>query len=168
MKIKKILSNGITLAAEIAALIAGTLWLINSNEIWEPLILLIISGASFITTWILRSGDTDIDIPLNQTNNYEYHAQLPWWERLAHDIGIIDLIERIKNSAKNPQTDLSTHDLPRFEYHPPEPLPDLKEHLLSHIDIHHDFPDDIHDHTDQNDPNDHHGDNGDWLDHIVS
>lgn len=54
---KKILSNTITLIAEVTALILGIVWYYNTKE-YEPLILIILSTAVIITTWILRIKET--------------------------------------------------------------------------------------------------------------
>lgn len=54
---KKILSNAITLIVEIVALILSIIWYYNTKE-YEPLILIILSAGSLITTWILRAKET--------------------------------------------------------------------------------------------------------------
>jgi hypothetical protein len=53
---KKIFSNTITLLAEVAALILGVIWFYNTRE-YEPLILIILSFGSLVTTWILRTKE---------------------------------------------------------------------------------------------------------------
>lgn len=58
-RMKKILTNTITLFAEIIALIIGIIWLSrsDSSNYHEPLILVILSLTSFITTWILKTKE---------------------------------------------------------------------------------------------------------------
>lgn len=53
---KKIFTNTITLLAEIAALIIGIIWFWNSRD-YEPLIVIIPSFVSLITTWVLKNKE---------------------------------------------------------------------------------------------------------------
>ena len=61
---KKLLTNTITFIAEILALILGALWYANTKD-YEPLILMILSISTLITSWLLKtSANPNLEIKI--------------------------------------------------------------------------------------------------------
>jgi hypothetical protein len=74
-RMKKILTNTITLFAEITALILGILWFIKTKE-HEPLIVIVLSISTIITSWILKSEESsNVEISVIPDGKGKGHTQ---------------------------------------------------------------------------------------------